>query len=75
LSPKREDVPLLNLPSISAPWKFEYDTKEWQPKCSKNEGISDFLLLIEMYWILFYLTKTGQRDLIVRWNIWFIFFQ
>jgi hypothetical protein len=43
LSPKREDVPLLNLPSISGPCKFEYDTQEFQPKCSNNEGISETL--------------------------------
>ncbi|XP_065561478.1 zinc finger protein 664-like isoform X2 [Artemia franciscana] len=36
LSPKREDVPLFNLPSISGPCKFEYDTQE--SKSSNNEG-------------------------------------
>jgi hypothetical protein len=41
LSPKREA--LLNLPSISRPCKFEYDTKALQPKCSNNEGISETL--------------------------------
>jgi hypothetical protein len=43
LSPKREDVPLLNLPSISEPCKFEYDTQKLQPKCSNNEGIYETL--------------------------------
>jgi hypothetical protein len=41
LSQKREDVPLLNLPSISGPCKFEDDTQE--SKCSNNEGTSETL--------------------------------
>jgi hypothetical protein len=41
LPPKREDVHLLNLPSISGPCKFEYDTQE--SKRSNNEGTSETL--------------------------------
>ncbi|XP_065576753.1 uncharacterized protein LOC136037837 isoform X2 [Artemia franciscana] len=41
LSPRREDVPLFNLPSISGPCKFEYDTQE--SKCSNNEDVEDDL--------------------------------
>ncbi|XP_065561457.1 zinc finger protein ZFP2-like isoform X1 [Artemia franciscana] len=41
MSPKREDVPLFNLPSISGPCKFEYDTQE--SKCSNNEEVEDDL--------------------------------
>jgi len=41
LLPKCEDVPLLDLPSISGPCKFEYNTQE--SKCSNNEGTSEAL--------------------------------
>ena len=56
LSPKREDIPLLNLPSISGPCKFEYDTQDSEHTCSNNEGISEtlYFLVIGIYWIVFY---------------------
>jgi hypothetical protein len=60
LSPKREDVPLLNLPSISGPCKFEYDTQELQPKCSNNEGISETLYFCSLKCIGYYFI--GQKQ-------------
>ncbi|XP_065558244.1 uncharacterized protein LOC136026012 isoform X2 [Artemia franciscana] len=39
LSPKHENVPLLNLPSILGPGKFEYNTQKLEPKYPDHEEV------------------------------------
>jgi len=46
LSPKHENVPLLNLPSILGPGKFEYNTQKLEPKYSDHEGMLQTFLFL-----------------------------
>ncbi|XP_065560931.1 uncharacterized protein LOC136027520 isoform X2 [Artemia franciscana] len=65
LPPKREDVHFVNLPSISGPCKFEYDTQESELICSNNEGhfsTTDSGLHLQGNMSLYFSKKTSASD-------------